>query len=79
MAATRQGLSLTTVKDAADRSYRVVCLTDACQAETAERHAQALGCFRGYCTQIPVTAFEAPIRATLQLNPASPPSPADPL
>jgi nicotinamidase-related amidase len=57
MAATRQGPSLTTVKDAADRSYRVVCLTDACQAETAERHAQALGCFQGYAEQIPVACF----------------------
>jgi hypothetical protein len=35
-----------TVKDAADRGYRVVCLTDACQAETAERHDQALACCR---------------------------------
>ncbi len=35
------------IKDAADRGYRVVCLTDACQAETPERHAAALECFRG--------------------------------
>jgi nicotinamidase-related amidase len=46
-----------TVKDAADRGYRVVCLTDACQAETAERHAEALGCFRGYAEQISVACF----------------------
>lgn len=48
-----------TVKDAADRGYRVVCLTDACQAETPERHEQALACFRGYAELLPVVAFEA--------------------
>jgi nicotinamidase-related amidase len=48
-----------TVKDAADRGYRVVCLTDACQAETPERHAQALACFQGYAAQLSVAAFEA--------------------
>ncbi|MFQ6537115.1 MULTISPECIES: cysteine hydrolase family protein [Aphanothece] len=37
-----------TVKDAADRGYRVLCLTDACMAESLERHQQALECFRGY-------------------------------
>lgn len=46
-----------TVKDAADRGYRVVCLTDACQAETAERHAAALECFRGYAELISVAVF----------------------
>ena len=48
-----------TVKDAADRGYRVVCLTDACQAETAERHAAALACFQGYATLVSVDAFLA--------------------
>ena len=48
-----------TVKDAADRGYRVVCLTDACQAETPERHTAALECFQGYCEQISVAAFAA--------------------
>ena len=42
-----------------DRGYRVVCLTDACQAETPERHAAALACFQGYCEQINVAIFEA--------------------
>ncbi|MFW6732427.1 MAG: cysteine hydrolase family protein [Synechococcus sp.] len=67
-----------TVKDAADRGYRVVCLVDACQAETPERHATALACFQGYCTQIPVAVFEAQVMATLLLNPAAPPPPAGP-
>lgn len=48
-----------TVKDAADRGYKVVCLQDACQAETPERHAAALACFSGYCNQISVAEFES--------------------
>ena len=48
-----------TVKDAADRGYRVACLTDACQAETIERHQAALTCFRGYAAQITVETFAA--------------------
>lgn len=47
-----------TVKDAADRGYRVVCLEDACQAETRERHGQALTCFQGYAVLLGVEAFE---------------------
>ena len=48
-----------TVKDAADRGYQVVCIQDACQAESPERHTAALACFQGYCTLINVAAFEA--------------------
>ena len=51
-----------TVKDAADRGYRVVCLTDACQAVTLERHAQALDCFQGYAALLTVAAFAAELR-----------------
>ncbi len=43
-----------TVKDAADRGYRVVCLHDACMAESLERHEAALACFRGYAEQLRV-------------------------
>jgi nicotinamidase-related amidase len=46
-----------TVKDAADRGYRAVCLTDACQAETPQRHAAALECFQGYAELLSVDAF----------------------
>jgi nicotinamidase-related amidase len=53
-----------TVKDAADRGYRVTCLIDACQAETPERHAAALQCFRGYGRQCTVEEFAASVRAT---------------
>jgi nicotinamidase-related amidase len=51
-----------TVKDAADRGYRVVCLTDACQAETPERHAQALVCFQGYAELWTVAMLEAALQ-----------------
>jgi len=54
-----------TVKDAADRGYRVVCLHDACQAETAEQHAAALDCFRGYCSQLSVTQFAAELNRSI--------------
>ncbi|MFM1797857.1 MAG: hypothetical protein RLZZ117_135 [Cyanobacteriota bacterium] len=67
-----------TVKDAADRGYRVVCLSDACQAETPERHAAALACFQGYCTQIPVAAFATLTMATPHQNQAVSSPPADP-
>ncbi len=51
-----------TVKDAADRGYQVICVHDACQAETPERHRAALHCFRGYCWQISVEELWAAIR-----------------
>jgi nicotinamidase-related amidase len=54
-----------TVKDAADRGYMVVCLEDACQAETPERHTAALTCFKGYCEQITVASFEVAILAPM--------------
>ncbi|MCX5939917.1 MAG: cysteine hydrolase [Cyanobium sp. LacPavin_0818_WC50_MAG_67_9] len=53
-----------TVKDAADRGYRVVCLTDACQAETPERHAAALACFQGYASLVSVDAFLALLQSS---------------
>ncbi len=48
-----------TVKDAANRGYRVVCLTDTSQAETAERHATALAYYQGYASLVRVDAFLA--------------------
>jgi nicotinamidase-related amidase len=51
-----------TVKDAADRGYRVVCLTDACQAQTPERHDQALACFQGYAALMTVEQFTAELQ-----------------
>ncbi|MEO1003022.1 MAG: isochorismatase family cysteine hydrolase [Cyanobacteria bacterium J06638_7] len=46
-----------TVKDAADRGYAVICVHDACQAETPERHQAALACFGGYCRQVSCAGF----------------------
>lgn len=40
------------VKDGADRGYYMTCVVDACAAETQERHAAALDCFRGYCRML---------------------------
>ena len=51
-----------TVKDAADRGYRVVCLRDACQAETPHRHEQALRCFQGYAALLEVESFAAELQ-----------------
>ncbi|MEB3200584.1 MAG: isochorismatase family cysteine hydrolase [Synechococcaceae cyanobacterium] len=48
-----------TVKDAADRGYAVVCLQDACMAESLERHEAALRCFQGYGELITVERFLA--------------------
>ncbi len=50
-----------TVKDAADRGYRVVCIHDACQAVIPERHAAALECFAGYGAQISSGDFVAEV------------------
>ncbi|EDY38433.1 isochorismatase family protein [Cyanobium sp. PCC 7001] len=51
-----------TVKDGADRGYRMVCLTDACMAESLEQHHQALQCFRGYGAQLTVAALAGLLR-----------------
>lgn len=48
-----------TVKDAADRVYRVVCVHDVCLAVTLERHAAALEGFAGYGEQISSGDFVA--------------------
>jgi nicotinamidase-related amidase len=59
-----------TVKDAADRGYLVTCLSDACQAETPERHQAALACFQGYARQCGVDDF---VRDWIAAAPAQPP------
>ncbi|MCP4381799.1 MAG: cysteine hydrolase [Hyphomicrobiales bacterium] len=38
-----------TIRDGADRGFLMVCAEDACATETQERHAAALGLFKGYC------------------------------
>lgn len=44
-----------TVRDGADRGFRMICPVDACTTDSRERHEQALAAFRGYCRQ-PTTA-----------------------
>ncbi|WP_410962528.1 cysteine hydrolase family protein, partial [Salmonella sp. SAL4358] len=38
-----------TIRDAADRGYRAICVHDACATLTEERHESALSLFAGYC------------------------------
>ncbi|CAF3499582.1 unnamed protein product [Rotaria sp. Silwood1] len=37
------------VRDAADKGYQVICISDACTTHTQERHENALRAFGGYC------------------------------
>jgi nicotinamidase-related amidase len=39
------------VRDGADRGFRMVCPTDTCTTDTQMRHINALEAFRGYCRQ----------------------------
>ena len=38
-----------TIRDGADRGFRMICVEDACGTATQERHRAALGAFGGYC------------------------------
>lgn len=40
-----------TMRDGADRGFRMICLTDACTTDTPERHQAALSAFKGYGRQ----------------------------
>lgn len=40
-----------TVRDGADRGFRMVCPVDACTTDTQSRHSNALAAFKGYCRQ----------------------------
>ena len=53
-----------TIKDAADRGYRVICPTDACQADSDDRHRQALACFQGYARFLTVETLELELVTT---------------
>ena len=46
-----------TVRDGADRGYRVVCVADACATYTEERHEWALRLFGGYCRTVTTDAL----------------------
>lgn len=38
-----------TIRDGADRGFRMVCPHDACTTDSVERHEGALSAFKGYC------------------------------
>jgi nicotinamidase-related amidase len=38
-----------TVRDGADRGFRMICVSDACTTDSEDRHRNALAAFRGYC------------------------------
>lgn len=38
-----------TVRDGADRGFRMICPVDACTTDSRERHDGALAAFKGYC------------------------------
>jgi nicotinamidase-related amidase len=38
-----------TVRDGADRGFRMICVQDACTTDSEARHRNALAAFRGYC------------------------------
>ncbi|WP_366657369.1 isochorismatase family cysteine hydrolase [Fodinicurvata sp. EGI_FJ10296] len=38
-----------TIRDGADRGFRMICAADACTTDSRERHDNALAAFKGYC------------------------------
>lgn len=44
-----------TVRDGADRGFRMICPINACTTDSQERHETALRAFRGYCRQMTTT------------------------
>jgi nicotinamidase-related amidase len=52
-----------TIRDGADRGFRMICATDACTTDTRERHENALAAFRGYCRQAATDELVAELMA----------------
>ena len=50
-----------TVRDGADRGFRIICVSDACTTDSEGRHRNALAAFKGYCR----TAMAADLLAEL--------------
>ena len=48
-----------TIRDGADRGFRMVCPVDACTTDSLERHERALTAFKGYCRTTTVDALIA--------------------
>ena len=53
-----------TMRDGADRGFRMICVTDACTTDTAERHEAALNAFKGYGRQAATTDIIAELHNT---------------
>lgn len=51
-----------TVRDGADRGFRMICPVDACTTDSQERHEGALRAFRGYCRQTTTSDLLAELR-----------------
>jgi nicotinamidase-related amidase len=51
------------LRDAADRGFYPVCVSDACATHSAARHAGALSAFKGYCRTLTTAELVAEIAA----------------
>ena len=51
------------VRDGADRGYYTICISDCCSTYSAERQANALQAFGGYCRTVTLEAMLAEIAA----------------
>jgi len=52
------------VRDGADRGYYTICISDCCSTYTADRQANALQAFGGYCRTVTLEAMLAEIAAS---------------
>ena len=52
-----------TIRDAADRGFYPVCLSDACASHSQKRHGNALDAFSGYCRTMTTNEMLADIEA----------------
>jgi len=51
-----------TLRDAADRGFYPVCVSDACATHSAPRHENALNAFKGYCRTLTTVQLVAAIK-----------------
>lgn len=54
-----------TVRDGADRGFRMICPVDACTTDSQERHDRALSAFKGYCRQADTADLIAEMQAAI--------------
>ena len=54
-----------TLRDAADRGFYPVCVSDACATHSESRHRNALGAFAGYCRTVSTADLVAEISASV--------------